>query len=234
MIQLPWLDPTDSIHFPNTSEALDFPNGLLAIGGKLSPEWLLKAYALGVFPWFNEDEPILWWSPSPRSIIYIDQLHISRRLQKTLRKKIYQITFDTEFAQVINACSKPRLQQEEAETWISRDIIDVYTQLHQQSYAHSVEVWENETLVGGVYGIALGKMFFGESMFSFRPNTSKIALFYLVEQLKKWHYVAIDCQVHSNHLETLGATRIQRAQFEYLIKQHVTGVRDHWNTDLTL
>ncbi|MGS2716661.1 leucyl/phenylalanyl-tRNA--protein transferase [Eionea flava] len=228
MLQLTWLDP-NTPKFPNTQTALAEPNGLLAAGGQLSPEWLLKAYSQGIFPWFNEGEPILWWSPSPRTFLFIDQLHISRSLQKAIRKSTFTISFDRAFEEVMLACSEPR--GEEPGTWISEEMIEAYTHLHQLGHAHSIEVWEDNTLVGGLYGIAQGRMFFGESMFSRRSNSSKIALFHLVEQLKQWHYVGIDCQVHNNHLASLGAKEISRQAFEMLIKQHVTGVNCHWGIE---
>lgn len=229
MLQLIWLDPNTPT-FPDTQTALAEPNGLLAAGGQLSPEWLLKAYSQGIFPWFNEGEPILWWSPSPRTFLFIDQLHISRSLQKAIRKSTLTISFDCAFEEVMLACSEPRGEEPDTSgTWISEAMIDAYTRLHQLGHAHSIEAWEGNTLVGGLYGIAQGRMFFGESMFSRRSNSSKIALFHLVEQLKQWQYVGIDCQVHNDHLASLGAEEISRHAFETLIKQHVTGVNCHWN-----
>jgi leucyl/phenylalanyl-tRNA--protein transferase len=230
MLQLPWLDP-DNIAFPETTTALDSPNGLLAAGGQLTPQWLLQAYTKGIFPWFSEDEPILWWSPSPRTVIYIDQLHVSKSLAKAIRKTSFDITFDTHFAEVVSACAQARPNQEGAGTWISQDILHAYTELHHLGHAHSVEVWSDGELIGGVYGIALGRMFFGESMFSFRSNSSKIALFHLVEKLKEWQYVAIDCQVHNDHLESLGAVGISRVAFESLIQEHVQDMPCHWQAD---
>lgn len=227
MTQLPWLDP-NIIAFPDTNQALVSPNGLLAAGGELTPKWLLKAYSQGIFPWFSEGEPILWWSPSPRTIIDIDQLHISKSLKKALKKKNYSISFDKAFREVVDNCAQPRQDQEDVGTWITPEILDAYHLLHKQGYAHSVEVWNGDNLVGGVYGVALGKVFFGESMFSHQTNSSKIALVHLVEQLKEWHYVAIDCQVHNNHLESLGATQVPRMEFETLIKQQVTRTPCHW------
>ncbi len=230
MFELPWLDSNTPL-FPNTCQALDEPNGLLAAGGQLTSQWLLKAYSQGIFPWFSEGEPILWWSPSPRSVIYIDQLHISKSLRKVIKRKQYTVTFDNAFEDVIQACAQPRSNQPEAGTWISEDIVQAYTQLHKEGHAHSVEVWEQDTLIGGLYGLSLGQLFFGESMFSFRTNGSKIALAHLAQQLKQWHYVAIDCQVHNSHLATLGANETPREEFEGLIRQYVCNTPDHWGNE---
>ncbi|ODS23435.1 leucyl/phenylalanyl-tRNA--protein transferase [Candidatus Endobugula sertula] len=228
MFQLPWLDP-NIIEFPDTYGALKEPNGLLAAGGQLNTQWLLKAYSLGIFPWFSEGEPILWWSPSPRAIIYVNQLYISKSLRKILKKNIVRISFNQAFTSVINACSQPRPKQEQDSTWITDEVKQAYIQLHHLGYAHSVEVWQENQLVGGLYGISLGRMFFGESMFSLIPNSSKIALTHLVEKLKQWQYIAIDCQVYNNHLPSLGAIQIPRIEFEILLRDHVEGIPCHWN-----
>jgi leucyl/phenylalanyl-tRNA---protein transferase len=227
MLQLPWLDPNNPI-FPDTTSALESPNGLLAAGGELSPKWLLKAYSQGIFPWFSEKEPILWWSPSPRTIIYIDQLHVSRSLRKAIKKSTFSISFDQAFTEVMIACAEPRAAQDDGGTWISDDIIEAYSELHRLGQAHSIEVWEGDELVGGLYGIALGRLFFGESMFSRRTNSSKIALFHLVEQLKQWQYVAIDCQVYNDHLASMGAVEIPRKSLEAIIQQYVQDTPCHW------
>jgi len=220
MFQLPWLD-SDTAQFPATHHALQEPNGLLAAGGQLNPEWLITAYTRGIFPWFSEEEPILWWSPSPRSFIYINQLHISKSLHKALRKKQFSISIDQAFEQVIDACAKPREQQAESGTWITEEMRSAYIELHHIGKAHSIEVWINGELSGGLYGIALGRVFFGESMFSTKTNGSKIALFALVEQLKQWQYIGIDCQVHNPHLESMGAQELERHKFESLLDQYV-------------
>jgi len=212
MIQLPWLEP-DSTAFPCTSQALAEPNGLLAAGGSLSVHCILSAYQRGIFPWFNEGEPILWWSPSPRTVIYPDQLHISRSLHKAIRKGGFSVSVNLDFDAVVAACAEPRRQQS-GDTWISPDIQAAYNELHLQGYAHSVEVWQNNTLVGGIYGIALGHVFFGESMFSRMTNGSKIALVFIAEHLKQWHYRLIDCQVYNDHLARMGAVEIPRDIFE--------------------
>jgi leucyl/phenylalanyl-tRNA--protein transferase len=232
MTLLTWLDP-NNISFPNTTQALTTPNGLLAAGGQLSSQWLLHAYSRGIFPWFMQGEPILWWSPSPRTIIEINHLHISRSLAKTLRKKQFTVTFDQAFEHVIEACAEPRTSQDDGETWISKDMMTAYCQLHHLGYAHSVEVWQQKELIGGIYGISLGRMFFGESMFSRAKDGSKIALFHLVEQIKKWQYIAIDCQVYNPHLERMGAVQISRATFESMLSQHVNQVPCHWNPSPT-
>jgi len=209
-MQLPWLDSPES-RFPAISEALVEPNGLLAAGGDLSAERLLEAYRSGIFPWFEEGQPILWWSPDPRMVLFPDALYISRSLQKALGKSDYSVTMDSAFGQVIACCAQPR--DDSHGTWITADMQRAYTDLFDRGFAHSVEVWRDSELVGGLYGVALGRVFFGESMFSFESNTSKIALVNLVKQLQQWNYELIDCQVSSEHLESLGAAEISREQF---------------------
>ena len=209
---IPWLDP-HSPHspFPPLASALADPNGLLAAGGDLSPQRLIEAYRNGIFPWFNEGEPILWWSPDPRMALIPGKLKISRSLSKVLKKGAYEIRFDSAFGQVMQACAAPRKRQ--AGTWIHPDMITAYTALHQMGLAHSVETWIDGELVGGLYGIALGKMFFGESMFSRIPDTSKIAFVHLVKQLERWNFGMIDCQMKTAHLASLGAREIPRVEF---------------------
>lgn len=216
---LPWLEHPV---FPATHQALVEPNGLLAAGGELTVEWLLAAYRRGIFPWFNEGDPILWWSPSPRLVFYPDQVHISRSLRKVLKKGGFRVSINRDFAGVITHCAelKRKPYQEEAETWITAEINQAYIDLHRAGYAHSVEVWREEELVGGLYGVALGKVFFGESMFSKMTNGSKIAISYLAEWLKQWHYRLIDCQVSNAHLLSLGAVEISRPAFEGLLKDY--------------
>lgn len=226
MISIPWLAP-DSLEFPPVEQALEEPNGLLAAGGDLDPERLIAAYQQGIFPWFSEGEPILWWSPAPRTIIYTNQIHISKSLRKTLNKKKHKITFDKDFSTVIDACSAPRNKQD-GDTWITPEMKAAYSKLHQRGIAHSVEVWEEEMLIGGLYGIALGRVFFGESMFSAKSNGSKIALISLAHQLKQWHYRCIDCQVYNDHLASLGAIEVSRKAFKSILADHVQGVSDHW------
>lgn len=221
-MHLHWL-PLEKLLFPNTDRALQEPNGLLAAGGDLSPERLLAAYERGIFPWFNEGDPILWWSPSPRMVFYPGEVHISRSLSKRLKKQDYQVSVNKDFLGVIEACSEPRPTQDgsiEPGTWISEDMKQAYLQLHQRGYAHSVEVWQNQQLAGGLYGVSLNKVFFGESMFSRMNNGSKIALVHLAEWLKSWQYKLIDCQVYSDHLQSLGAVEIERRLFEQIIGEH--------------
>jgi leucyl/phenylalanyl-tRNA--protein transferase len=205
-----WLSRT-SHQFPPASQALQDPNGLLAAGGDLNPERILHAYRNGIFPWYNPGEPILWWSPDPRCVIYSDRLHISRSLRKRLRRTDYQVTFDQAFGAVMDGCAAPRAGS--SGTWISSEMHAAYRQLHRNGHAHSVEIWQDGELTGGLYGIASGCMFFGESMFSRRTDASKIAFAWLVVQLKNWGYPLIDCQVHNPHLVTLGAEEITRETF---------------------
>lgn len=219
MTQLPWLS-ADNHNFPPADTALDDPNGLLAVGGDLAPQRLLAAYSQGIFPWFNPGEPILWWSPDPRTVIFPEQLHLSRSLKKCLRQGTYRVTVDRDFAAVMRACAAPRTYasgDHASGTWISTAMIRAYTQLHQLGYAHSVEVWQEEELVGGLYGLALGRVFFGESMFSRADNASKVGFAHLVAQLKRWHFELIDCQVANDHLFSLGAVEIPRATFLRLL-----------------
>ena len=218
-MSLTFLDPDDPEQlFPKLNKALKDPNGLLAVGGCLSTTRLFNAYRQGIFPWYNPGEPILWWSPNPRLVLYPDQLIISRSLQKTLRKNTFHITFDQAFDQVINACAQPR--QEESGTWTTDDINTAYNNLHAAGHAHSVEAWLNNELVGGLYGVAIGQVFFGESMFHTQTDASKVAFVTLVEHLQRWGYQLIDCQVHSAHLASLGASNCSRADFKNLLDQY--------------
>ncbi len=207
-----WLDaqPADA-PFPPVERALREPNGLLAIGGDLSPQRLLRAYRQGIFPWYNTGQPILWWSPDPRLVLFPADLRISRSLRKTLRRGALRVTLDTDFAAVVTACAAPRAEGQG--TWITRDIATAYAGLHALGHAHSVEVWQQGRLVGGLYGVALGRVFFGESMFTRISDASKVAFVYLVRQLERWGYELIDCQVYTGHLASLGATLISRAAF---------------------
>lgn len=207
---IPWLHPS-RLEFPPVGTALEEPNGLLAAGGDLRPERIVTAYRRGIFPWFNDDEPILWWSPDPRCVLIPSELHISRSLRKTLRRSDYRVSFDTAFEQVITACASPRSYSQG--TWISPAMQHAYTELFHLGYAHSVEVWVDDQLVGGLYGLAMGGIFFGESMFSRRTDASKIAFAHLVEHLKNRGYALIDCQVYNDHLASLGAREIPREEF---------------------
>lgn len=204
--------------FPPVELALDEPNGLLCAGGDLGVERLLRAYSRGIFPWFNPGEPILWWSPDPRCVFDLETLRPSRSLRRFARQCDWTLSADCAFESVITACAEPRTDSEG--TWISAQMRAAYLHLHQQGYAHSVEVWENDALIGGVYGIALGRMFFGESMFSRCSNGSKIALFALARQLTDWGFVLIDGQVRNPHLIGLGAIQIPRRDFLRLVDRH--------------
>ena len=195
------------------------PNGLLAAGGDLSADRLIHAYRHGCFPWFSEGQPILWWSPDPRTVLFPEELHVSRSLNKLLRQQRYQVTFDRNFAAVISACAAPRSYADG--TWITDAMQKAYLQLHARGYAHSVEVWDQGELVGGLYGLAMGQLFFGESMFSRADNASKFGFATLVQQLRDWGFVLIDCQMHTNHLQSLGARDIPRSEFASYLGQHL-------------
>ena len=229
-----WLNPYDPTDIPDVSLALRDPDGLLAVGGDLSIERLLAAYRRGIFPWYSGDQPILWWSPDPRSVLFPGKLHISRNLRKTLRKQQYKITFDTAFADVIRACSQPRA--DDLGTWITDEMQQAYIRLHQAGYAHSVECWLNGKLVGGLYGVSLGNVFFGESMFSNVSDASKIAFVFLVRQLQRWQFGVIDCQIQSTHLDQFGAELIPRSEFITLLNQfcNQTGRSGLWTMDVDL
>jgi leucyl/phenylalanyl-tRNA---protein transferase len=188
------------------------PSGLLAVGGDLSSERLLEAYRVGIFPWYSDDQPILWWSPDPRFMLELDEFKISRSLQKKLRRKLFQVTFDRVFEEVIAACSVvPREGQRG--TWITQEMRDAYLELHGLGYAHSVESWFGGKLVGGLYGVSLGKAFFGESMFHHKTDASKVALATLVEKLKSWGFHFIDSQMTTEHMMSLGAKEVPRRIF---------------------
>jgi len=206
--------------FPPTSQALEDPNGLLAVGGDLSSERLLEAYRLGIFPWYEQGQPIMWWTPDPRSVLFLDQLHISRSLRKTLRQNRFVLSVDQHFEAVVEQCAAPR--QSQAGTWIGGDMQQAYLSLHQQGHAHSIEVSDiSGTMLGGLYGVALGQVFFGESMFSRATDASKVALVALVHLLNEAGFTFLDCQVESEHLNSLGATNISRLDFEALLVQTV-------------
>ncbi len=190
--------------------------GILAIGGDLEPKRILLAYYNGIFPWFSEEEPILWWSPEERFVLFPQEIRISKSMKKVIKKKHFQVTLDTCFSQVIGNCADLRANKEG--TWITEEMKTSYCALHELGFAHSVEVWEEEQLVGGLYGISIGKCFFGESMFSTRDNASKVALIILNEELKKREYHLIDCQVYTKHLESLGARTISRKSFLEMLK----------------
>jgi len=218
-----WIDPGDNTcQFPDVRLALDEPDGLLAVGGDLRPERLMAAYRRGIFPWYNDDQPILWWAPNPRAVLFPQHLKISRSLRKTLRRAPFRVSADTAFDAVIEACSQPREAggQRQTGTWITEDMKQAYRRLHALGVAHSVECWRDDTLVGGLYGIALGRVFFGESMFSRCSDASKVAFVHLVRQLARWDFALIDCQVASPHLSSLGAETIPRDTFGALLERH--------------
>lgn len=220
-MRLTLLDPyTPHQPFPSVDLALKNPDGLLAVGGCLSVERLLNAYKLGIFPWFNPDEPILWWSPDPRLVLFPEHLYVSRSLKKIIRKNLFSVSFDTAFSNVLEGCASPR--PDGLGTWLSPEMQHAYTELHRLGYAHSIETWLGDELVGGLYGVALGQVFFGESMFHTKTDASKVAFVYLVERLKDWGYQLIDCQVHTDHLASLGAEDISRQEFSTLLERYCT------------
>jgi leucyl/phenylalanyl-tRNA--protein transferase len=203
--------------FPPVSDALTEPNGLLAAGGDLAPERLLAAYRKGIFPWYQEGQPILWWSPDPRAVLWADGLKVSRSLRRSLKKRGFEFLVDTDFASVVAACAEPR--DYGGGTWITAEMADAYVRLHRMGWAHSFETWADEKLVGGLYGVAIGGVFFGESMFTRVTDASKVALVHAVEFLRSRGIRLIDCQVASAHTRSLGAVDMPRAEFLSLIAQ---------------
>jgi leucyl/phenylalanyl-tRNA---protein transferase len=229
---IPWLQSDDA--FPPLNAALAEPNGLLAAGGDLSPARLINAYRHGIFPWFSPGQPILWWSPDPRMVIIPQAIKISRSLGKTLRNRAYEVRADTCFDSVVRACAELRPNQDG--TWITDTMIAAYGALHDQGMAHSIETWIDGELAGGLYGVALGRMFFGESMFTRATDASKIALVHLARQLARWQFGMIDCQMYTPHLATLGAREMPRAEFIRKLQELVNcgGVPGRWTLDLDL
>jgi len=221
----------DDSPFPPLEQALRTPNGLLAAGGSLTPARLLDAYRHGIFPWFNADDPILWWSPDPRMVLFPDEFRISHALHKTLRKQVYEVRTDSAFEQVMRACAAPRAGQDG--TWIHEDMIAAYSALHRMGHAHSVEAWKDGELVGGLYGMAIGRMFYGESMFSRHSDASKVALAHLAAQLHRWNFRMIDCQMNTPHLASLGAREISRAEFIRRLQEliHYPDIGTKWHFD---
>lgn len=211
MIRIPILRAGTSDPFPAVETALTDPDGLLAAGGDLSPSRLLAAYRLGIFPWYSRGQPILWWSPDPRTVFETGQMHVPRRLARFLHGCEWTLTADTAFETVVRACAAPRAKQRG--TWLDADMRKAYLRLHELGHAHSVEAWDGNALAGGIYGVAIGRMFFGESMFSAAGNGSKVALLALARALRDWGYPLLDAQVASEHLFTLGAREIGRADF---------------------
>ena len=203
------------LFFPPVSEANS--DGILAIGGDLSPERLQLAYKSGIFPWFEEGEPVFWWSPNPRMVLFLDELVVSKSMRNILNRNIFKVTFNQNFRAVISNCQKIKREGQNG-TWITNDMMEAYCKLHELGIAKSVEVWQNEELVGGLYGIDLGHFFCGESMFSKVPNASKVAFITLANQLKKDNYNLLDCQVYNEHLESLGCREIEREKFMRILK----------------
>jgi len=215
-IALPELD--EEIWFPPPSQALRNPNGLLAFGGDLRCERILAAYQRGIFPWYQESEPILWWSPDPRGVLFPDAVHISRSMRKILTRGEFDIRMDTDFAAVVRGCAATT--DKRRGTWITPAMYNAYCNLHRLGHAHSIELWRDGALVGGLYGLAIGAIFCGESMFSRCENASKIALIRLSQQLRSWGFAVIDCQLGSDHLRSMGACEISRAHYLQLLRAH--------------
>jgi leucyl/phenylalanyl-tRNA---protein transferase len=214
---IPWLKGEDP--FPPVSKALKAPNGLLCAGGDLSPERIVDAYSHGIFPWFSEGDPILWWSPDPRMVLFPGELKVSRSLRKAVARGAYETRVDTAFRDVMEACAEPRDGQ--GGTWIVPEMVEAYTRLHELGFVHSVESWLDGELAGGLYGMALGKVFFGESMFARAPDASKVALVKLVERLRADGFRVIDCQQATPHLASLGAREIPRKAFAQLVQESI-------------
>ncbi|MCP4492629.1 MAG: leucyl/phenylalanyl-tRNA--protein transferase [Gammaproteobacteria bacterium] len=212
-----WLDPRKAPHFPDTRLALKDPEGLLAAGGKLNNHWLLVAYRQGIFPWFSAHEPILWWSPAPRTVLLPETFHTSRSLQRQVRKQRYHITRNQSFAEVVRQCAQPRKTQ--SETWIVDRMIEAYINMFKAGFAESFEYRdENNQLLGGIYGVSLGRIFFGESMYSRASNASKLCLKYIIEC---GDFELIDCQMNTAHLQSLGSIQISRPEFEMFLDRFV-------------
>ncbi|MCW5605023.1 MAG: leucyl/phenylalanyl-tRNA--protein transferase [Burkholderiales bacterium] len=226
---IPWLGPDDP--FPPLDHALNEPNGLLAAGADLSEERLIDAYRNGIFPWFSEGQPLLWWSPDPRMVLLPAECRISRSLGKRLRRRDYEIRADTRFERVMRACAAPRPGQDG--TWITQEMIDAYGALHRRGVAHSVETWIGGELAGGLYGIALGRMFYGESMFARATDASKLALVHLAAQLERWEFGMIDCQMKTAHLASFGAREMPRREFMRKLRELVNypSISGGWHLD---
>jgi leucyl/phenylalanyl-tRNA--protein transferase len=217
-------DPPEAL--PPTRRALREPNGLLAVGGALTPDWLLHAYRRGVFPWFSEGQPILWWTPDPRAVLFPGEFRRSRSLLKSIRNRGFETRLDTAFADVVAACAAPR--REDPGTWITPAMYRSYVELHHRGMAHSIETWQDGRLVGGLYGVTIGSVFFGESMFSLARDASKVALARLVDESLARGIRLIDCQMETAHLASLGARALPRARFEALLEEYCTGPDRLW------
>ncbi|MGM0417283.1 MAG: leucyl/phenylalanyl-tRNA--protein transferase [Thermodesulfobacteriota bacterium] len=231
---MPVFELTSRISFP-PPEFAD-RSGLLAMGGGLESERLLLAYRTGIFPWYDNSTPILWWSPDPRMVLFVKNLHIPKSLKKKIRKNYFKVTMDTCFEAVITECAYSRIRNGE-ETWITDELIDAYTRLHNLGYAHSVEVWSGNELAGGLYGVSLGRIFFGESMFTKKDDASKTGFVYLVRQLEKWSFPLIDCQVSTDNLSRFNAEEISRKEFLKLIDRYLGNYSDavgKWDFDKDL
>ncbi|MBU1569831.1 MAG: leucyl/phenylalanyl-tRNA--protein transferase [Proteobacteria bacterium] len=226
---MPFYRLTDEIIFPPPQ--LADKTGILAVGGDLCEERLLLAYSLGIFPWYSEDEPILWWSPDPRLVLYPDEIKVSKSLEKIIKKQVFEVTFDKAFGQVIKLCALAGRRENEG-TWIFPDMIDAYCALHESGFAHSVEAWKDGILAGGLYGVSLGRCFFGESMFTLESNASKVAFACLVEYLKENSFALIDCQVSTGHLKRFGAREIPRSLFLKQLKKSLARptLKGKWGT----
>jgi leucyl/phenylalanyl-tRNA--protein transferase len=229
---IPWLDSDDP--FPPVDRAMRDPNGLLAAGGDLSPQRLLDAYMRGIFPWFGEDDPLLWWSPDPRMVLFVDELHVSRSLRRVAKSGRFDVRFDTAFHDVMRACGEPRPGQDG--TWITPEMIAAYSTLWRLGYAHSIESWSGGELAGGLYGVAIGRMFFGESMFTRKSDASKVAFVATVRQLNRWGFRLIDCQMPTAHLASLGARQIPRDEFLAYVERLVVEpeIASPWRPDADL
>ncbi len=227
---IPWLDPRSPDLFPDVRLAVRTPNGLLAAGGDLSAARLVGAYRRGIFPWFNEGDPILWWSPDPRTVLFPSHIALSHSLRKRLRKQALAATMDRAFDAVIRGCAASR-GGEAGGTWIVPSMIAAYEELHRKGFAHSVEIWRDSELVGGLYGVAIGGAFFGESMFSRANDASKVALVHLCQRLVAWDFRLIDCQMRTEHLIRMGATEIARGSFVALVERccAMPGRTGSWN-----
>ncbi len=209
----------EEIIFPPVNLAEE--SGILAVGGDLSPERLIEAYRRGIFPWYSDDDPIIWWSPNPRFVLFPDDLYVSKTMRQVLRRNIFRITCDRDFRAVIQGCREPR--KRERGTWITDEMLEAYERLHELGVAHSVEAWQDEELAGGLYGLSLGRCFFGESMFTRVDNGSKAAFITLVKKLRELGFLIIDCQVHTAHLESLGAIHIDREDYLAILEQGLKG-----------